>query len=223
MKKTVVGAVKVNKPFEYVNNNFEVAAWSETHLARQGVYPLVMETAYHSPYQLKLTAEIGANVTHDYFPALWGGVAIGETKPKHIGEERIIRKAIEINEAIQSYGNTPDGDLNIWLAPEWWQTIQEEAERELAEAYRRLPEFWAQYAGLDQKTFVPSMEGRWDFRMERDSKLSMVAHFGEQLDKWARRLQLLARHQGYMQDAYFHQLHVKNTEWAKAIPIQRAA
>src|SRR5260221_14611966 len=84
----LIGAVKVNKPFVYHNASYECAAWWEDHQADTGVHPVYLGRSYHHPKNLTLTANIGAKVVDDYFPGLWGGVAISQEpyKAKHIGE-----------------------------------------------------------------------------------------------------------------------------------------
>jgi len=223
-KPIIIGAVKVNKPFQYHNNGYECAAWYEDHQAKVGVHPVYLGRSYHYPKNLTITGQIEAEVVNDYFAGLWGGVAISKEpyKPKHIGESRIIRQGIEVVEAIERTGNSPDGDINWFIDPSWWPVFMEEAVKELREDYRRLPEFWDAWDGLNKDTFHPRMEGRWKFDDEFRSKVGMVAHFGSLLDKWARRIEKINWNTSRFSDgsSYMQELYAKNTEWSKAIPIQ---
>lgn len=222
--RPIIGAVKVNKPFEYHDNHYECAAWYEDHKAESGVHPIRLERSYHHPKLLNISAEIKARVVNDYFAGLWGGVPISKEpyKPKHLGEERTIHRGIDILDAIQSTGNSPGNDMDIFIHPSWWKVFADEAEAELREDYRRLPEFWNEWDKLDPKTFHARMDGRWQFDDEFRSKVGMIAHFGSLLEKWSRRIEKINWHTTRWNEpsAHMRELHIKNTEWAKAIQIQ---
>lgn len=221
-KAPIIGAVKVNKPFDYCNRSYECAAWSETSTAEVGVYPVVLRAENTYRYNLYCEGLVGAKVTHDWFPALWGGVAISNEpyKQKHTGEARTIYKGIDLVEAVEATGNSPDGDINWFIHPSWWPVVMGEAVTELREDYKRLPEFWGKWDELDPATFKPK-DDRWGFSDEYRSRVGMVAHFGSNLEKWARRIEKLTWRAGqwHQASAYMQELHAKNTEWAKAIPI----
>jgi hypothetical protein len=225
LKGPIVGAVKVNEPFKY-NKSFECPAWREEHETERGVHPVYLCRNYHSPHHLYLSAEIAAKVTNDYFPGLWGGVPISREpyQPKHLGEKRTIHHGIEVEDAIQSTGNSPGSKLDWFIHPSWWPVFAEEALAELREDYRRLPEFWQAFESLDASTFVPKLDGRYGFDMEYRSKVGMIAHFGKGLETWARRLEKINWHTQYQpggahDSTYQRELFAKNTEWSKAIPI----
>lgn len=230
----LIGAVQVNKTFTYHNNHYECAAWWEDQEAQLGVHPVYLERAYNYPKHLHLAAKIKAKVTNDWFPGLWGGVRISNEPyvPKHVGEERTIRHGIEVLDAIERTGNSPGSDLDWFIHPSWWRIFSEEAIAELREDYRRLPEFWAPWDKLDtdgEKAFRASksqQDLRWGFDDEYRSKVGMIAHFGMNLEKWARRIEKInwrAQYHkvgGSYDTAYQRDNFAKNTEWAKAIPIQ---
>lgn len=224
----LIGAVKVNKPFVWHNASYECAAWWEDSESEKGVHPVYLGRNYHYPKNLTLTAQIKAKVVDDYFPGLWGGVRISNEayKPKHIGEERTIRHGIEILNAIERTGNSPGNDLDWFIHPSWWKVFTDEAETELREDYRRLPEFWDEWDQLDPTTFKNRMEGRWGFDDEFRSKVGMIAHFGALLEKWSRRIEKINWQSQYHKvggqydTAYQRDNFAKNTEWTKAIPIQ---
>jgi len=226
--RILVGAVQVNKPFIYHDASYECAAWWEDREAQTGTHPVYLARSYHHPKNLTLTAHIKAKVVNDYFPGLWGGVAISREpyKPKHIGEERTIYRGLDIVEAIESTGNSPGSDLDIFIHPSWWKVFTDEAEAELREDYRRLPEFWNEWNNLDPQTFRTKMDGRWEFDDEFRSRLGMIAHFGNLLEKWSRRIEKINwRYQyhkvgGKYDTAYQRDNFAKNTEWTKSIPIQ---
>ncbi len=203
----VIGAVLINKPITY-QKLFECAAWYETHEAVCGVYPVQLKRHHLSPHHLYVGAEVAAKVTDDYFPSLWGGVAVGNKpyKAKHIGEDRIIHHSSNFVEAIRVTGQTPSSPVCWFIDPSWWPVALEEAEKDLKEAYERLPEFWAEYQKGEDK-FI--------------SKVGMIGHFGEILNKKARDIQEIKRQIGYQADPYFQSLRVKNTEWTSSVTIQK--
>jgi hypothetical protein len=230
----LVGAVQVNKTFTYHNSSFECAAWWEDQEAQLGVHPVYLERAYNYPKDLHLTAKIGAKVTNDWFPGLWGGVRISNEPyvPKHVGEDRTIRHGIDVLEAIERTGNSPGSDLDWFIHPSWWRIFHEEAIANLREDYRRLPEFWAPWDALDMggpgsyKSRHKDM--RWDYDDEYRSKVGMIAHFGMSLEKWARRIEKINWRSQYHKPGssydteYQRNNFTKNTEWTKSIQIQVA-
>lgn len=225
--RVLVGAVQVNKTFIHHYASYECAAWWEDREAQLGAHPVYLSRSYHHPKHLTLTAHIKAAVVNDYFPGLWGGVAISREpyKPKHIGEERIIHHEIDIVKGIESTGNSPGGDIDVFIHPSWWKVFADEAEAELREDYRRLPEFWNEWNSLDSKTFKNRMDGRWEFDDEFRSRVGMIAHFGSLLEKWSRRLEKINWRSQYHKvggkydTAYQRENFIKNTEWTKDIPI----
>jgi hypothetical protein len=226
--RILIGAVKVNKPFVYHDASYECAAWWEDREACEGVHPVYLSRAYHSPKLLTITAHIKAKVVDDYFPGLWCGNLISREpyKPKHIGEERTIYQGIEVVDAIERTGNSPGSDLDWFIHPSWWKVFTDEALAELNEDYRRLPEFWDAWDKLDPSTFHTKMDGRWKFDDEYRSKIGMVAYFGNLLEKWARRIEKINWRAQYHKPGssydteYQRNNFASNTEWAKAIPIQ---
>jgi hypothetical protein len=220
--RILVGAVQVNKPFIYHDASYECAAWWEDREAQTGVYPVYLSRRYHHPKHLTITAHIKAKVVDDYFPGLWGGIPY---KPKHIGEERIIRQGIEVVDAIERTGNSPGSDLDWFIHPSWWKVFTDEAEAELRENYRRLSEFWNEWNNLDPQTFKAKMDGRWEFDDEFRSKIGMIAHFGGHLEKWARRIEKInwcsQYHKvgGKYDTEYQRNNFAQNTEWTKALEI----
>lgn len=222
----IIGAVKVNKPFIYHDNHYETAAWWEDRESLVGVHPVYLGRDYNYPKNLHIKAEIKAKVVNDYFPALWGGVRIGNEpyQPKHIGEDRIIHHGIEVLDAIERTGNSPGSDLDWFIHPSWWKVFTDEAEAELRESYRRLPEFWDAWDKLSPDTFKEKRD--WNFDDDFRSKVGMIAHFGTSLDKWARRIEKINWRSQYHKvggrydTEYQRNNFAQNTEWTKAIPIQ---
>jgi hypothetical protein len=232
LKGPIIGAVQVNRTFRYHKADYECAAWWEDHEAILGVHPVYLGRNYHSPKDLTITAEVRAKVVNDYFPALWGGVAVSN-KPyeaKHIGESRVIRTGIDVIDAIQRTGNSPGydapGQMDWFIHPSWWKVFADEALANLKDCYRALPDYWQAFEALDESTFVPKLDGRYGFDMEYRSKVGMIAHFGSLLEKWSRRLEKINWHSQYHipggknDTAYQRDNFAKNTGWAKAIPIQ---
>ena len=223
--RILVGAVQVNKSFIYHDASYECAAWWEDREAQTGVHPVYLSRSYHHPKHLTLTAHIKAKVVDDYFPGLWGGVAISREpyKPKHIGEERTIYRSLDIVEAIESTGNSPGSDIDIFVDPSHWHIFAHEAEMELREAYSRFPEFWNKWNRLNAESFATSNDGRDKFHDEFRSRVGMIAHFGSLFEKWARRIEKINWRSQYHNEgskydtAYQRDNFAKNTEWTKAI------
>lgn len=220
--RIVVGAFKVNKPFKHENRSYECAAWRETTETCVGVYPVVLGRSSHYPKHLTLTAEIKSVVIDDYFPSLWGGVSISNEpyKPKHLGENRMLRHGLDIVQSIERTGNIPDGDCNVFINPHWWSVFLQEVEIELKETHLRLPEFWDAYVGLDKENFKPNRNGlSWSFCDEVRSKIRMVAHIGMNMELWARRIDKIIQAMQRINDPseYMKGLFKKNTEWSKEL------
>lgn len=232
LKGPIIGAVQVNRAFRHHKADYECAAWWEDHEATLGVHPVYLMRNYHQPKELYVQAEVRAKVVNDYFPALWGGVAVSK-KPyeaKHIGEPRTIRSGIDIIDAIQRTGNSPGydapGQMDWYIHPSWWCVFAEEALTNLKDCYRSFPDWWEQFINLKESEFHTRLDGRYTFDMEYRSKVGMIAHFGGLFDKWARRLEKINWHSQYHlpggqnDTAYQREQYAKNTGWAKAIPIQ---
>lgn len=231
-KGPIIGAVYVHTPFRHHKADYECAAWWEDHEAITGAHPVYIGRSYHSPELLTITAEIKAKVVNDYFPALWGGVAVSREpyKPKHIGEERIIRSSVDIVDAIQRTGNSPGSPgtnhLDWFIHPSWWKVFADEALQELQEDVRRFPEWWSAFANLKEEGFVSRFGKDHRFDDEYRSKVGMVAYYGSLFEKWGRRLEKINWHSQYhikdgrYDTAYQRDLYAKNTEWTKTVPIQ---
>ena len=206
----IIGAVQVNTPFTWHNASYECAAWWEDSEALVGVHPVYLGRSYHHPKNLTMTAHIAAKVVDDYFPALWAGNPIGNKpyEPKHVGESRTIRKQLDVVTAIESTGNSPGNALDYFIHPSWWSLFLKEAETELTEAYKRLPKVWEDWR---QEVDNPLSE---DYRW----KVGMVAHFGKELEKWARRIEKITWHTSIRQQETFKKLYDKNTQWSLEIP-----
>jgi hypothetical protein len=227
LKGPCIGAVKVNKAFTYTDRSYECAAWWEEREALKGVHPVYIARSPYMPRTLYVLADISAKVTNDFFPALWGGVAVSNKpyEPKHIGESRIVHSHISVEDAIRSTGNSPGSDLDWYIDPSWWPVFVEEALSELKDYYKRLPEFWDQWAKLNKETWKPEsfQDSRWTFDDEYRSRLSMVAHFGMNLEQWARRIEKINWHTSHWfgrDSDYQRGLWTQNTEWSKTIPIK---
>ncbi len=221
----IIGAFKVNKPWTHHNQNFECAAWWRDETTLEGVYPVRLVRNYLSPHELHAEVRVNAKVTNDYFPGLWGGVAINPEpyKPKYIGQDATVIVRGDLVDAISRTGGTPDDDTNWYIDPAWWELLVQDAIVNLKESYRRLPQFWEEWQNLNPETYQPpDISGsRWTFDNEYQSRVSMVAHMGRDIERWARRIEKIRRAQGYEKDHFFHQMHLKNWDWAKVIDITK--
>lgn|SRR5574337_614750 len=232
-KRPIIGAVKVNKPFVFHDASYETAAWWEDRQSCEGVHPVYLGRSYLHPRNLTITAHIKAKVVDDYFPGLWGGVPISREpyKPKHIGEDRTIYQGIEVVDAIERTGWSPDSDLDWFIHPSWWKLFTDEAVTELRKAHHNFPDFWQAWDKLDKdpSVYIPTSSQkdlRWNADDEYRSKVGMIAHFGNQFEKWARRIEKinwkLQYHKvgGQYDTEYQRTNFANNTGWTKAIPIQ---
>jgi len=217
----IIGAVKVNEPFTFHNNSYECAAWWQDEEAQLGVYPVYLKREYNYPSNLYAYAGLTGRVVDDYFPALWGGVAVSNRpyESRNIGTETTIHRHMDLLDAIEATGIIPGNKMDWYIHPSWWPVAIEEAMTEMKAHYNRLPEFWNEFNSLDKESFKPKMEGRWDYDSEYRSRLSMVAHMSGQVEKWARRIEKINVQQSY-NSPYWNDLLKKNTEWIKDINIQ---
>lgn len=146
--KTTVGYINVNKSWVIHNNSYECAAWWEDRQVITGVYPLILDTAHFFPNNLILTSTLNAVVVDDFFPAMYGGVAIGcnPYKPQNIGQRRTIRHNVGIIEAVVKTGNIPGENIDIYLNPEMIDLFISAARDELAIQADRFKDQWNEYA-----------------------------------------------------------------------------
>lgn len=230
--RILVGAMQINAPYKDHYAGYECAAWWEERETEKGVHPIYLSRRYNHPNHLTLTAHIKAKVTDDYFPALWGGVAIGKepTKAKHIGEERTLHRDFDPVEVIIGTGNSPGGSFDVFLHPSWWKVFADEAVAELRLAHERFPFFWDNWSKLDKdiSSFTQTSSQKslaWTADDEYRSKVGMIAHFGQEFEKWGRRIEKINWHSQYHKvnsrynTDYNRELYVKNTEWTKALNI----
>lgn len=218
----LVGAVQVNKSFVYTEHNYECAAWWEERTSDTGVFPVYLTRSYSYPKNLLLTAHIEGKVTNDYFPALWGGVSLSNKPytPKNLGQKRTILHSVSVEEAIEKTGNSPGADFDWFILPAWWYMFVNEANAELKRAYESLPEYWEEFQSLSPESFRNDMFG-CDYAEGYRSRISMVAHFGKTLEKWARRLEKISYcSQYWRRSSDDGKLFSNNTAWAKALKIE---
>ncbi len=198
----VVGFVKINKPYVHHNASFECAAWWEDSEIKPGVYPLTLEKNYHVPYDLQLATKLDAVVVDDFFPSLFGGVAVSSKPyvPQNLGEPRKIGRRFDIVEAIERSGNSPDGDYNLFLNPILWQAFVDSANQSLDDFSKKLGEYYAEY--LDK-----TREDKYN------SRLSMVSYCAENMAALGKAIQCILRSLEYSQQSWFISRHDENTRW----------
>ena len=201
---TQVGWVRINTPIVYTNKSYECAAWWQESTSDTGVFPLFLRQKDRYSVDFIVVADIPATVTDDYFPALWGGVAISNEpyKPKYIGKESKVSVSSSLMDAIQNTGVIPGRDVDWYVNPEIWKQYIQNREEELRAAYADLPKWWAEYNAEED---------------EYHSRVGMVAHVAEHIVQYSREIQCLYRAVGYLEQAtdMWRELHKKNTEWIK--------
>jgi len=136
-ERTVMGYYRHNgpEPISNTRRDFESAAYSETTEIPPGVYPILPGWNHYGRDggEPTLYIEFKGTVTDDYFPTSLGGVPIGTTKPKHLGEPRTITRRLDVALAIKDTGITPnktpnkDGKISpdVYIDPKYWQDILE--------------------------------------------------------------------------------------------------
>lgn len=196
---TVLGAVAVKSPIEY-EQRYECAAWWEKQEMIVGIYPLVLEKNQSYPHHLKVVAKISGKVTDDYFPALYGGVAVSNQpyEAKNVGQERIIRRSWPLESVIRQTGHSPDGkDFDLFLDPRYWHLAQREAEEEIRSMYDHLT---SNYLGGDY-----------------NRSLSAMGYAGERISLRAKEVLEIRRQVGYLTEKsdIWRNYHHVNTKWAR--------
>jgi hypothetical protein len=78
MKVEQIGWYVQPEPIEYTNH-YETAAWWQTVLVPAGEYPLMGEIEGSQVRHVHVSG-LNGTITGDWFPALFGGVAVGGTK-----------------------------------------------------------------------------------------------------------------------------------------------
>lgn len=205
----IIGCVRVNKPFKHLNNSYECAAWWEETEAKVGIYPVTLDRAYLYPKYLHGSCMIEAVVTDDYFPALWGGVAVSNKpyKPKHVGDVRSIHNKYSLHKLIMDTGTSPYSefsktDFDYYIDPVYWPIALQEAEHEMKAEYNWLQNNWEGRARPDSK-----------FR----SRLSAIRFSAEKVSVRAKEIEDIQRKMEYLKEEgdMWRNLHRDNTQWAR--------
>ena len=197
-----VGFVKINKPSLNHNASYECAAWWEDSIIQPGVYALTLEKSYHEPKRLQLSAKLKSIVSDDYFASLWCGNPIGDKpyKAKHIGEERMIHTKYDIIDAIQSTGNSPDGDHNLFVNPFIWDALVEAIEKSMLGAYEYLNRNWS----------IRGQDGDGPHFMQ----LSAIEYAAKNIAMLARAIEQVRTQQRYIAEKFIADIRTKNVQWA---------
>jgi len=204
LNNTVVGYFKVNKSWVHHNNSYECAAWWEDSEIQSGVYPLYLKANSYSSKELYLQANLNAVVVDDYFPALWGGVAVSRQpyKPKNVGQQRTLFHRLEIVDSIEKTGYSPNiSECDVCVNPLIWQEFINAARDNLNQYHDLLDKYRNAY--LDH--------GDGDY----NTNLSMIGHCSKQISVLASAISKIKTKMKYLEDAtgYMHNLHVDNTNW----------
>jgi len=197
----VIGYVRVNKEYVHHNNSYECAAWWEDTKIQAGVYPLILAEYHLAPKFLYLKSKFSAVVVDDYFPALWGGVAVSNTpyKSNNIGCKREISHKFEIEDAIDKTGNSPGNDFDLFINPMMWQMFVRLAEDNLVKAQNSFNYFWNEYTNNPEDKYT--------------SRVGMVAHCSNEMMNIARSIQKMKRCVTSLEDTYYNNLRNDNTSW----------
>jgi hypothetical protein len=203
---TTVGYIQINEPWVNHNNSYECAAWWEDSTIVKGVYALTLEKNSFAPYDLYLLGKLDAIVTDDYFPALWGGVAISN-KPytsKNLGQQRTIRHKIDLVEGIEKTGYSPGNSIDICVNPLIIDAVINAARQSFENYQQSLVSYWSEYHEKGDGNY--------------NSNLSMVAYSTENMTALCRAIEAMNTRRKYLVEAtdYMRNNYVKNTAWAVA-------
>ena len=133
-----VGWCKVNKPWTYTQH-FETAAWYEEHTTKPGIYPVSLAKGDYFPHHVYLLSQVEAEVTDDWFPALWGGNPIGTTtRGKNNGQSRVVRHTLDLIKSIDSTGTIPGNDVDVYVDPGLLPLVMDAAKIDLDKAFARV-------------------------------------------------------------------------------------
>jgi hypothetical protein len=201
-----IGFVNINKPIEYCNRSYETACWRQDSISATGVFPLILrkKDKYSSDYIV--VASIPATITDDYFPSLWCGVAISNTPYvcKSVGNKcSDIKFLQDLVSAIENTGTSPGNDFDIYVNPEIWDDVIKDRKDALEAAYNMLPKYYDEYVAGDDQF---------------QSRVGMIAHFGEMLVRYPREIQVVYRLRNYLNEKsdMWRRLHENNTSWINA-------
>jgi hypothetical protein len=208
-ERTPIGYYRHNgpKPIVETRRDFETASYSETTEVPPGIYPIYpgWSTGRHNG-EATAYVEFKGKVTNDYFPSSFGGVPIGETKPKYIGEDRITSRRINISEAIAKTGNSPnntpdkDGEIppDIYVDPKCWDDVIAYLEKTLHEDINYF------------KTVVKDLD---DGKKSIKELAGTIKYCGACINQTSSALDKVQMSKGYLKDRTFSELRKKNTRW----------
>ena len=140
-----VGSVKINQSWVHHNNSYECAAWWEDSKIEEGVYPLILKSSTYHPNELYLSAELKSIVVDDFFPALWGGVAIGNKpyKSSNLGQVRKVFHRVDLVEAVDRTGNIPGSNMDYFVNPFMFPVFIEAAKTTLLRIQQHFTKSWS--------------------------------------------------------------------------------
>lgn len=200
-----VGYIKVNKSWIHHNASFECAEWWEDSEIQPGIYDLKLRKSDYAPHNLYLSASIDAIVVDDYFPALWGGVAISN-KPyvsQRIGLKRTISKSFDIADSVVKTGVIPGSDIDICVNPMTWEAIIEAAKDTMLDFQSRMEHYWQDYRN----------EGDGSF----DSNISMIGYCAKNINELTNAIMEIKRHLNYINSGNsIRERYAENISWIKA-------
>ena len=203
-------------PIENTRRDFETASYTETTQIPPGIYPIYPGWSAYSGSggEASLYVEFKSTVSHDFFPSSFGGVMIGDAKPKHVGEPRTVYKSVDLIDGIKRTGNSPnktpnaDGEISpdIYINPKCWEDIAKYYEEKLEK---------------DLEYIEKCIK---DFRSEPDNKESRTGtlrYCAGCIDRTSKILETVYHCQSYQKNPTFIKLHERNTEWIpKEAPVK---
>jgi hypothetical protein len=204
-----VGYYRHNGPEPIVNTrrDFETASYSETTEIPPGVYPIYpgWRDGRHGG-EASLYVEFKGTVTNDYFPASLGGVVIGDTKPKHIGESRTVSKQIDVVSAVKNTGTSPNNTPNkegkippdIYISPKIWDDISS---------------FYEEILEEDLKYFKSVVERVENGEKSLADSTSTIKYCAACIQGSSAALETISQSKGYLKNPTFSTLHKNNTKW----------
>lgn len=150
-----------------------------------------------------VVAKIPAIVTDDYFPALWGGVAVSNKPyvPKRVGKRSkqpiLVRNSLP--EAICHTGYSPGTEIDWYINPEVWEMCLKNRQERLTQEKEYLDKVW---------------------NVAESHRISSIKFTANRLGKVAKEIDEITFHIKYWKDPfkadeYRKNLWENNTKWTK--------
>lgn len=208
-----IGYYRHNGPDPIVEKkqNYETASYYKKIEAPAGVYPIYPGWDHYGRHggQATLYVEFDGVVTDDYFPTSLGGVPIGDTKPKYIGEEEKFSFGLDPTKAVCQTGNSTHKDKNkdgqippdIYINPKYWADIES---------------YYSELLKKDTAHLEQSLKNLEEHKSNPDKTMGaigMLRYSSNCVSGVCHNLEKIHEMTGYLKTPTFSKLHTQNTRW----------